>query len=177
MTDQELAAAIADGKREALEELIERFHRPVLRYLWHVGGSKEDAEDLATQTLLKVRAQAHRFRNEGTMQSWVFQIAYREFLHWRRRLAVVHLLTPRREELIDPPNDDAIVISQALRRVPLPQRTAFLLTEIEGLSVEEAGLALGIPTGTVKSRCHAARKRLQLLLGSTYGDKHVEPIA
>ena len=176
MTDQELAAGIAQGNPEAIDALLDRFHRPVLRFLWHTSGSKEDAEDLAAQALIKVRATAHRFRAKGSLQSWIFQIAYREFLQHRRRQVLSRLLTPRVPVLSQPPSDDAIVIGQAISRVPLLQRNAFLLTEVEGLSVEEAGAALGVPPGTVKSRCHAARKRLQLLLGPTYGDEHAEAI-
>ena len=176
MTDQELAAGIAEGKVEALEELVERYHRPILRYLWHAGGSREDAEDLATQTLLKIRADARNFKGLGSLRSWIFQIAYRELLQLRRRQALARLFSSKAEERTETLSDDAIVIAQALARLPLAQRNAFLLTEVEGLTVEEAAAALSVPPGTIKSRCHAARKRLQSLLGSTYGEHHAEPI-
>lgn len=173
MTDQELASGIASGSTEALALLIERFHRPVLRYLWHAGGSKEDAEDLASQTLLRVRADVGAFRGEGSLRSWIFQVAYRELLRHRRRHALARLLTPKPAP--EQTSDDAIVIAAALARVPISQRAAFLLTEVEGLSVDETAAALGIPAGTVKSRCHHARLALRKLLGATYGETHVEP--
>ncbi len=174
MTDQEFAAAIAAGHREALESLVKQYHRPVLRYLWHAGGSREDAEDLATQTLLRVRADACKFRAEGTLRAWIFQIAYRELLRHRRRQSLSHLVSRAKGETL-PPNEDAIVLSQALGTLPLKQRTPFLLVEVEELSVEEAAKVLGIPPGTVKSRCHHARLRLRKLLGPTYGEPHAEP--
>ena len=58
---------------------------------------------------------------------------------------------------------------------PLDQRAAFLLTEVEGLTIDEAASALAIPPGTVKSRSHHARLKLRKLLGPTYGEPHVEP--
>ena len=69
----------------------------------------------------------------------------------------------------------AIVLTTALSRIPRDQRAAFLLTEVEGLALEEAAVALGIPIGTVKSRRHHARLKLRKLLGPTYGETHAEP--
>jgi DNA-directed RNA polymerase specialized sigma24 family protein len=43
------------------------------------------------------------------------------------------------------------------------------------LTVGEAATVLGVPEGTVKSRCHHARLRLRRLLESTYGEPHAEP--
>ncbi len=75
-------------------------------------------------------------------------------------------------------NDDVIVIQQALARLSPNLRTAFLLTEVEGLTTEEASAAIGIPAGTVKSRCHHAKKRLREILGPTYPEvsNYVQPI-
>ena len=99
------------------------------------------------------------------------------FLQHKRRQVVAKLFATKAREQYAELNDDAIVIQQALARVPMAQRNAFLLTEVEGLTVEEAGAALRVPPGTIKSRCYAARKRLQSLLGSTYGEQYAEPVA
>lgn len=176
VTDQQLASDIRDGKVEALEQLVEQYHRPVLRYLWHAGRSQEDAEDLAIQTLLKAKASIGGFRGDGTLRAWIFQIAYRELLSLRRRQTLARLLQPKVSERVDPPGEDGIVLAQTLDRLPLGLRAAFLLTEVEGLSVAEAATALGVPEGTIKSRCHSARTRLRALLGPTYGESNAEPI-
>ena len=176
VTDQELASGIAEGKVEALELLVEQYHRPILRYLWQVGGSREDAEDLATQALLKVKSSIGGFRGKGSLRGWIFQVAYRELLMLRRRQTIARLLRPRATEQVQPPSDDAIVIAEALGKLPVGQRAAFLLTEVEGLSVEEAAAALEVANGTIKSRCHSARQRLKQILGPTYGESHAEPV-
>ncbi len=53
----------------------------------------------------------------------------------------------------------------ALALLPVEQRTAILLVDVQGLPVEEAAAVLGVPTGTVKSRCSRGRARLALSLG------------
>jgi RNA polymerase sigma-70 factor (ECF subfamily) len=175
VTDQQLAAGLVAGDGAALRELVDLYHRPVLRYLWQAGGSKEDAEDLACQALLRVRAEISGYRGTGSLKGWVFRVAYRELLRHRRRQVVMRAIhrPPPRSEV----RDDFIVLTQALDRLPIDQRSAFLLTEVEGLSTSEAAIALGVPPGTVKSRCHHARQKLRKLLGPTYGEAHAEPIA
>ena len=178
MTDVELAKRLAAGEQGALAEFVDRFHAPVFRYLWQAGGSREDAEDLATQTLLRARHDAHRFRGEGQLRAWVFRIAYRELLQYRRRQAVF-TLWQRRAKLSEqpPPNEDAVVVTAALGQLSVAHRAAFLLTEVEGLSADEAGQALGVPAGTVRSRAHYAKRRLREILAPAYPElNHAEPL-
>jgi len=174
VTDSELVAGIAAGDLEALEALVGDYHQPVLRYLWQAGGSKEDAEDLACQTLLKVRSDIAGFRGQGTLRSWIYRVAYRELLQHRRPQALVRWIPFVGHETSTHDSDDALVLTEALLTIPIAQRTAFLLTEVEGLSTQEASAALGIPEGTVKSRCHHARMRLRKLLAPTFGERNAE---
>jgi hypothetical protein len=55
-------------------------------------------------------------------------------------------------------------IDRALASIPDDQRAAVVLVDVEGLSVSEAAEALGVPEGTVKSRCSRGRARLAVLL-------------
>ena len=56
------------------------------------------------------------------------------------------------------------LLERAVAGLPLSFRSVFVLREIEGLSVDEAAEALGIPPATVKTRLHRARQRLQQAL-------------
>lgn len=176
MNDEALVEGIRAARPEAIRELVDQFHAPILRYLWQATGVKEDAEDLTSQTLLRARFEISRFRGEGSLRGWVFRIAYRELLRYRRSQAVRRFFIDK-HPTPSPigPNDDAIVLLEALRRIPPLQRDAFLLTEVEGMSTEEAAATLGVPAGTVKSRCHHARQRLRDLLSATYGEPHAKP--
>jgi len=56
-------------------------------------------------------------------------------------------------------------IEQALGVLPVDQRAAIVLVDVEGYSVTDAALALGVAEGTIKSRCARGRAKLAVLLG------------
>ena len=56
------------------------------------------------------------------------------------------------------------MVRQALMRLPPEQRAAVMAVDMQGYSVAEAARLLGVPDGTVKSRCARARSRLAVLL-------------
>jgi RNA polymerase sigma-70 factor (ECF subfamily) len=56
--------------------------------------------------------------------------------------------------------ETSLAVTDALRSLPAEQSAAVVLVDIEGFSVDEAAQILGVPTGTVKSRCARARARL-----------------
>jgi len=177
--DRELVEKVGLGDPRAIATLVDRFYPSLFRFLWHASGSREDAEDLASQTLLRARADIRKFRAEGPLSAWMYSVARREYLQFRRRQVLASVFASRRRSLFaDPTSDDVVVIQQALAQLHPNHRTAFLLTEVEGLSTEEVSTALGIPIGTVKSRCHHAKKRLRELLGPTYPEvsNYVQPI-
>jgi len=169
VTDEQLAEALRRRDRDALAILADRYYGPLVRYLWQAGGSREDAEDLASQTLLKVRDEIGTYRHADAFRGWIFRIAYRQLLmHRRRRALALRWFRESAEPISSGPIEDAWVVQEALARLHLGYRAALLLVEVEGLTIQEAADALGIPPGTVKSRCHHARARLRVLLAPTF---------
>jgi len=179
VNDIELAKKVAGGHADAMAILVDRYYAPLFRYLWHASGSREDAEDLASQTMIRARADIHGFRSSGPLRAWMYRVAHRELLRYRRRNAVARFFV-QHVDVDDSAgwSEDLIVLSAALAQIPTAQRSALLLVEIEGLSVEEAAATLGVPAGTVKSRCFHAKKRLRELLATTYPEvaNHAKPI-
>jgi RNA polymerase sigma-70 factor (ECF subfamily) len=166
--DTELAQRVAQGDELALEMLVVKFYRPLFRFLWQASGSREDADELTSQAFLRATADIGRFRAEGSLRAWIFRVGHRELLRYRRRQAVAKLLTPKPQPSVGPPNEDFVLLTAALQRLSLSHREAFLLVEVEGFTMDEAGLALHVPAGTVKSRCHHAKQRLRELLAPAY---------
>jgi RNA polymerase sigma-70 factor (ECF subfamily) len=56
--------------------------------------------------------------------------------------------------------DTALVVERALMRLPVEQRAAVVAVDMQGFSIAETARVLGIPEGTVKSRCSRARAKL-----------------
>jgi RNA polymerase sigma-70 factor (ECF subfamily) len=177
--DIELARRVASGDAEAIARFVDRLYPSVFRFLWHASGSKEEAEDLASQAFLRARGDIHRFRGDGSLSAWMYSLARREYLRYRRRQALANLFRARTvKEVVPPHNEDFILVQDALARLPENQRAVFLLVEVEGLTTEEAARAIGAPVGTVKSRCFHAKKRLREILGPAYPEisNYAQPI-
>ncbi len=179
MEDLELAKAVALGDPQAIASFVDRFYSPVFRFLWHACGSKEEAEDLASEAMLRARSDIHSFRSDGPLAAWIYSVARRELLRHRRRQLLASLFIANQPpEAVAPHNEDYVVVQAALARLPVHQRTAFLLVEVEGLTTEEAAISLGVPSGTVKSRCFHAKRRLREILGPAYPEvsNYAQPI-
>ena len=144
-------------------ERIVRDHYPAaLRLLTHLTGRRDEAQDLAQRTFVRAHGALPGFRFDCPLRNWILRIAVREYLHWRRDARPT---LPLDESLsvrgLDP---NAMVLRDALAELSAELREPFLLRNVEGLSTRETAEALGIPEGTVKSRCHAARAKLRAAL-------------
>lgn len=166
MTDFELAERIGKGDSEAVTWMVRNHHAALYRFLYQLTRCREDAEDLAIQTLMRARDGAARYDGRASLKTWLHRIAYHEFTRWRRRrrwhLGLGHAPPaedPAFEQLLE-----AHRLLDALMTLPDGMRAAFLLHEVQELAVPEVGAVLGIPAGTVKSRLFHARERLRARL-------------
>lgn len=163
--DADLLARHVDGDPEAFGEIVAR-HRD---RLWAVAlrtlGNPDDAADAVQDALLSAYRGAAGFRGNSAVTTWLHRIVVNACLDLARRRAV-RPTQPLIEEPIAPAPDiigdreTALAVTAALRTLPAEQSAAVVLVDIEGFSVEEASQILGVPTGTVKSRCARARARL-----------------
>ncbi|HLT12431.1 MAG TPA: RNA polymerase sigma factor SigM [Micromonosporaceae bacterium] len=172
MDDAALLRAHVAGNGEAFGELVRR-HRD---RMWAVAirtlGDREDAADAVQDALVSAYRSAHRFRGESAVTTWLHRIVVNACLdRARRRQSRPTVPLPDTDAGLvgaaDPPvdSDTALVVHAALSRLPAEQRVALVLLDMQGYSVAEIAEMLGVPEGTVKSRCARARARLAVLLG------------
>jgi RNA polymerase sigma-70 factor (ECF subfamily) len=174
--DRELLARHLAGDPAAFGELFAR-HRD---RLWAVAlrtvGNPEDAADALQDAAISAFRSADKFRGESLVGTWLYRIVVNACLdRLRRRAAHPTVAIPEEDsqfwwqasrdsvDRVDQ-RELRIVLEQALSQLPVEQRLAVLAVDVEGLSVDEAAAALGIPGGTVKSRCARGRGRLAMLL-------------
>ncbi len=176
-TDSELLAAHVAGDRYAFEELFYRHHRQLYRLATLTTADPDDAADALQDALLAAHRTAGAFRHDSAVSSWLHRIVVNACLDRLRRnkfrdhAALDEQLTCG----TDPTRhiDTAIVIERALLTLPLEQRAAVVAVDMQGFSVAETARLLGIPEGTVKSRCARARAKLAASLTVFAGD-HIE---
>jgi RNA polymerase sigma-70 factor (ECF subfamily) len=173
VTDLETARRIAAGDARVTETFVLTHYASLYRFMRHLTGQVEDAEDLTQQAFIKAKQQIASYRGSATLRTWLFRVAFHEYSHWKRRhrrmlsldLAPAHL-EPAYDACIE-----AEALLDALRRLPERLREAFLLHEVQELSVEDTASVLGVPQGTVKSRLFNARKKLCAMLEGRQEDE------
>lgn len=182
--DAALLRAHLHGDPDAFAALVRR-HRD---RLWAVAvrtlGDREEAADAVQDALLSAFRRADTFRGEAAVSTWLHRIVVNACLdRVRRRAARPSVALPGSEpadragpaadsdlRLADPhdrveESDTAMSVSAALRQLPVEQRVAIVLVDLQGYSVAEAAALLEVAEGTVKSRCSRGRARLAVLLG------------
>lgn len=185
------------GEEGAFDRFVEVFHSKIFQYSLLMCGQREDAEEVAQETLFKVFENIDQLRDPERVRPWVFRIA-RNACYMKRRKSVfaptqelsLDDLLPhseqegghRRLEIADwsaLPEDQALraelrdVIRQAIQELPEIYRAVILLRDVEELNTDEAAQALDITPESVKTRLHrarlAVRQKLDKYLRSVQG--------
>lgn len=153
---------------EALNQWVSEHHRDVYRMLRQLTRQTEAAEDLTQQTFIKAWRAIGSFDGRSSLRVWLHAIAYREYVTWRRR----HRLFVPLDNLLrygfsySHDSDTELVLSDALTQLSEDQREVFILHEVYGHTFSELAVILGVPEGTLKSRSHYAKLKLQSVLKS-----------
>ena len=168
---------LKQGDSEALHVWVSEHYDGIYRFLRHLTRQVEAAEDLAQQTFLNAIQALPKFRGESSQKTWLHRIAFREYIAWRRKrrlLLPLEFLAPKEDPRFAA-IDAGEVLLAALHQLPSAYREAFLLFEVQQMSIEEIAEVTDSPVGTVKSRLHHARERLRVQLGGTFLEVSYEP--
>lgn len=160
-----MAGAVGDA--EAYGELVRRHHASLRAFLWRLAGDPTRAEDLAQDALVRGFQNIARFQGGSAFRTWLFAIAYREFLQERRRAgAAGRLLERLAEGAADVAAEPgaALDLQRALQTLDTPERAAVLLCDACGMSHSEAAEAMDAPLGSVKTYVKRGRAKLQAAL-------------
>lgn len=165
--DATLVLRCREGDRDAFEQLVVRYQRPVFNVALRMLRNRQDALDVAQTAFLKAFEHLGDYDPAFRFYSWLYRIAINESLN------TLALRKPRGEldantadDGADPDRlaegDQALdAIEDALMRISPELRTVTILRHITQLSYEQIAETLGLPEKTVKSRLHSARERLR----------------
>lgn len=163
------ALAARSGDPHAAEHFVRALHNDVLRYVAHLSGDPQTAQDLAQDTFARAFGSLHRFEGRASARTWLLSIARRAVADSLRRAAARPRIadTPDWRTAVEgaqprglPGFDEGVALLDLLDVLPEERRTAFVLTQVVGLSYEEAAGFTGCPIGTVRSRVSRARATL-----------------
>ena len=187
--DRALLQAHLDGDPEAFGRLFARHRDRLWAVALRTTGDREEAADALQDALIAAFRRAGSYRGDAAVTTWLHRIVVNACLDRLRRRRV-RLADPLPDDLEDhsrqgqaapvgsPPRTATVVdpadlavdaerraaVRAALETLPLDQRAALVLVDMEGYSVEETARILDCAPGTVKSRCSRGRARLLPLL-------------
>lgn len=172
------------GDDSAFTPFVESFQQRIFQYTWLMCGQREDAEEVAQETLMRVFESFDQLQDPEKVRPWVFRIA-KNFCLMKRRRSV---FAPDREYSLDEllpgpeenhlkrfqpadssaPPDELVLqtelgdrMKEALSDLPDIYRSVVLLRDVEELSTAETAEILEISQDTVKQRLHRGRLALR----------------
>jgi RNA polymerase sigma factor (sigma-70 family) len=165
-SDEQLLALFRAGREDAFRAIHDRYHARLLAYVRHMLRGSAEAEDVVQDVFLRAYNALRTGEREIAVRAWLYRVAHNRCIDYVRR-APAPPLQP--DELlaggIDPVveaerREDLRRLVADLHNLPEQQRSALIIRELEGLSYEELGTALGVTVPAVKSLLVRARSGL-----------------
>lgn len=168
--DRELVGRIVAGNTEDFRLLVERHQHAIFRFTSGMLGNWEEAQDATQEVFLAAFANLAGYdSSRASFSTWLFTIARNRCINSLKKSRPLALEEPnliRGNDAADPIAREELwgQLDRALAALSIKQRIAFVLAEIEELPYAEIARIEKTSLGTVKSRIHRAKQRLQSLL-------------
>jgi RNA polymerase sigma-70 factor, ECF subfamily len=175
LSDWELVQKCQKGEMDAFQELVSRYHQKVYVVLVGLLRNREDALEVAQEAFFRAYRKIKSFQGGSSFYTWLYRIAVNMAIDSQRRQkrnpldfreTMDGLFEEQNEVARDPFSDvhdrelrEKLV--SAINDLTPEHRAVIILRAVEGLSYKDIGEILGCSEGTVMSRLHYARKRLQ----------------
>jgi RNA polymerase sigma-70 factor (ECF subfamily) len=181
---------LIEGDDLALNELMERWQKPLLSFVLRYVGNEADSIELAQETFVRVYQNRQRFNFKSKFSTWLFAIAVnlcRNHARWRDRHPTIALESAQATKEASQPDfsvsdeetpsylleksELAQHVREAIEKLPHELKTVVLFYEYENLSYDEIGKILGCTQKAVETRLYRARKLLRRTLTGIENEK------
>ncbi len=179
--DDELVARARNGDRGAYQILVERYQRRILSVVVGMVRNPDDGQEIVQETFIRAYRSLANFKGDSSFYTWLYRIAVNLSIDFQRKAGKRTLVEFDEgnasqqdpgaigaggygsEDPFKRVRDRELVgkIFEAIEGLTPDHRAVILLREVEGLSYEEISQVLDCSMGTVMSRLHYARKKLQ----------------
>lgn len=180
--DTELVVRALSGREDSFEELVRRYQRPIVAYVYRMVGDYDAALDLAQEVFIKVYNSLGRYRPEFKFSTWIYRIAHNAAIdHLRRQGAMrteemevegqegTTFEKPLASKAPTPEQETErgerrAEIEEVVTQLPPAYRELIVLRHSHDLSYDEIAEVTSLPLGTVKNRIFRAREAMRELL-------------
>ncbi len=180
--ETEMISRCQQGDQEALREIYDRYHKKVYRIAYGVVRQREEALDIVQEVFIKLFRSIKNFKGRSHFYTYLYRMVMNTAIDHTRKTGK-HFISSLDEEGSFQPSDEVekgperILLHKeaeeklkwAMEKLPAEQKAALIFREVEGLSYQEMAGAMGCSIGTVMSRLHYGRKRMQELLKDYVG--------
>lgn len=173
-SQDDLLARLQRGEPAAVGELYDAHHEALRAFSGRLLGDEAAAEDLVHEVFVRVPRAIQRFRGDSSLRTFLIGIAINHARHFvraaQRRRSAFDRFAEQQESAVDGPDRAAErsrvieALQRALDTLPMDQRVAFVLCDVEERSSKEAASITGAPEATMRTRLHHARKKLRVQL-------------
>jgi RNA polymerase sigma-70 factor (ECF subfamily) len=174
MDDQLLIKRAQDGDIDAFEDLIRAYEKKIYSIAYNMMNSREDAQDVTQETVLKIFRSLSMFNGKSTFSAWIYKVTTNTCLDELRKRKHTLLSIEKMSEDGVQFRDDAYTSEELLTQKLLGQRISaeidtlspdyklmIVLRDVQGMSYQQIAEITGISIGTVKSRINRARRQLR----------------
>ena len=177
LTDAELIHTSIGGREDSFEELVRRYQRPIVGYVFRMLGDYDSSLDVTQEVFIKVYNSLHRYSSDYKFSTWLYRIAHNATIdHIRRNSANTQSIETDSAdgsyqlqiESRDPSPEKErerkewkAEIEAVVKRLPTAYRELILLRHSQDLSYDEIAEVTGLPLGTVKNRLFRAREMMR----------------
>jgi RNA polymerase sigma-70 factor, ECF subfamily len=171
--DLDLIIRIETGEREAFNELVLKYQKPLYSLLYRMVSDHDDASDLLQKTFVKAFTGLKGFERRSSFKTWLYQIAinlaknvYRD----RSRIEkvpiddVIITRDPKTLETLIK-QESGLLLRQSLARLPEKQRLTLILRVQEAKKFGEIAVIMKCSIGTAKANYHHAVQKLKKIMG------------
>lgn len=172
--EDELVERLRRGEIAAIGEAYDQHYAAVRAFARRLTGDDAAAEDLVHDVFVALPGAIGRFRGGASFKTFLLAIAVNHARHHlrsaARRRAAMERLAQEPEPCAPSPEREvnraslAQALNRALDALPVAQRVAFVLLEVEERSAREAAEIMGVPEATVRTRLFHAKQKLRTLL-------------
>jgi RNA polymerase sigma-70 factor (ECF subfamily) len=180
IAEWELVRKCQNGDVAAYEDIAAKYYRRVFMVILGVVHDRDDAMDVAQETFYRAFKNIKRFKGGSNFYTWIYRIAVNLAIDLQRRKkrSSVDLKEDMDEVIVETEasgNDPfrelhdrrlGEKLFRAIDELTPDHKAVIVMRAVEGLSYKEIGRIMGCSEGTIMSRLHYARKKLQEKLGT-----------